>query len=384
MVSSIAISVLNEEQILADILAIAQDKGVINEVFEQSRIYIYYSVFARVLGNLSRIYSEYLQSVDIYETRDEALLEQLLKPFIEKKMATVSKTILRFRRRVQDEYDPEDILIEAGTRVSTDEENPVMFRTAEAKILRKTAYEVLVPAYSIEVGSKNNVRKDTLTYFVSELFAEIEVTNIIDAYGGQDEETAFDARNRISSFRYTRDGSESYVSKLIQEYGVGYANFSLSQYYDGSGSFLIALDIESIEEYYDIIKQIQLRLFSGLSGHFCMVERIYLNLDIDISITGIAMYDSYDVADIVQTIKQGVAEYFGLNVYVGFRLSIKRLESFLLQYLVSQNFEIYETEISVGEDSSLIFDNETDEVVVEPYQKLYVNKLETNIFYNRV
>jgi hypothetical protein len=383
MVSSIAIEILSESEILADILAIAQDKGVINQIFEQSKIYIYYSVFARVFGNLSKLYVQYLNSVNIEETRDEALLEQLLKPFVEKQYATVSKTILRFRRRSIDDYTPIDILIEAGTRVQTEDDDPVMFRTAETKILRQNAYEILVPAYSIEYGQKNNVSKNTLTYFISDLFAELECTNIIDAYGGQNEETAFDARTRMATFRYSRDGSESYISNEIMGIGIGYPNYSISQYYGGSGSLLISLDIDSIEQYYDIIERLKMKLFDSVSNHFARVERIYVNLGVNVGVTGSAMYDSYDIKDIKQNIVEAINQYFGINVYVGYDLSIKRLEAFILNYLVTNNFEIYEIDITIGEDSNLIIDHRTGEIVVEPYQKLYANKLQTEIMYNK-
>lgn len=373
--------ILGETEILSDIISIAQDKGVINQVFEQSKIYIHYSVFARVLGNLFKLYTQYLDSIDINNVKDEALLEQLLKPFVEKQSSTLSKTILRFKRRESDYSEREDILIEMGTRVETEEDNPIVFKTAEAKVLRKSENEVKVTAYSIDFGSINNVKKNTLTYYQSEFFEQIEVTNIIDAYGGKDEETAFDARARLATFRYSRDGSSSQVNSLIMGIGVGYPDYALSQYYDGSGSFLIALDVESSDQYYDIVKQIQMGLFEGLSVHFCQVDRVYLDLNIDVGITGDHMYNSYDVADITQNIKEAVEQYFNLNIFVGFKLSVKRLESFILQYLIQNNYEIYEININVGEDANLVFDNETGELVIEPYQKFYANKVQTDIIY---
>ena len=383
MVSGVIIEILSEERILADILAIAQDKGVINEIFEQSRIYIYYSVFARVLGNLFSLYSQYLKSVDIFETTDEALLEILLRPFIQKKMATTSKTILRFRRRDIDNFYHEDVRIPLGTRVSTEDTNPILFRTAEGAILRKNQYEIHVPAYSIEYGYKNNVGKDTLVYFHSDVFSVIEVTNIVPATGGQNEETAFDARSRLHLFRYARDGSIDYVNKLITDQGIIPLNYSISQYYDGGGSLLIALDIDSIYQYYDIIKEIENKLFKGLSVHFCRVSRIYLNLNIDISITGTKMHDSYDVIDIKQKIGEAIEIFFEAKISVGTKLSIKRLEAFIINYLVQNDFEIYELDITVADNNNLVFDNETGEIIMEPYEKLYANKIQTEIHYNR-
>ena len=73
------LTMLDEEKILADLNAIAIEFGLINNVFETSRIYIYYAVFARVFGNLTQTISEYINNLNIDTTTDEALLDQLLK-----------------------------------------------------------------------------------------------------------------------------------------------------------------------------------------------------------------------------------------------------------------------------------------------------------------
>lgn len=383
MENNISLRILTETEILNDLLRTAKDKGVINQEFEQSRIYIYYSVFARVFGNLSQIFSEYLQSITIDTARDEAVLEQLLKPFIEKRLATVSKTILRFERRDMNE-STSDILIPVYTRVYTEQENPIMFQTLETKTLWKDAHYVLVPASSIEYGSKNNVPAGTLTLFDSDLFGEVSVTNIIDCYGGRNEETAFDMRNRLFLFRYGRDGTKSYISNVVMALGIGYAHYSLSEYYDGSGSILIALDVDSVDEYYDIISQIEPQMIQGISIHFAKVNRIYLDLDVQVNITGNSMYDSYDVKNIQQSISDAIKAYFETNIYVGYRLSVKRLEAFILNYLVRQNYEIYEIDVNIAKDNRLILDRETGEVIVEPYEKLYTNKVQSEIIYNKV
>ena len=90
---------LDENKILTDLNGIAMELGIINNVFETSRIYLYYAVFARVLGNLTQTVAQYLNNIDIDTTTDEALLDQLLKPFIKKDDARVSKVILEFKRR---------------------------------------------------------------------------------------------------------------------------------------------------------------------------------------------------------------------------------------------------------------------------------------------
>lgn len=66
---------LDERKILADLNSIAIELGLINNVFETSRIYLYYAVFARVLGNITQTVAQYLNNLDFETTTDEALLE---------------------------------------------------------------------------------------------------------------------------------------------------------------------------------------------------------------------------------------------------------------------------------------------------------------------
>ena len=91
---TINITTLDETQILADLNRIAQELGIINEINETSNIYIYYSVFARVFGNIAKIITQYLTEMDIYNTTDEALLELLIQPFVKKRQARTAKVIL--------------------------------------------------------------------------------------------------------------------------------------------------------------------------------------------------------------------------------------------------------------------------------------------------
>ena len=215
------LSELDEDRILADLNAIAIELGLINNVFETSRIYIFYAVFARVFGNLIKTIVEYIENLDIEKCTDEALLDILIKPFIKKRNAKVAKVILEFSRRDTTDTQASDIFIPREFEVMTEGEDPLIFRTAESRILWKDAYKVLIPAYSVEFGSLNNISANTLTYFNDAEFANIQVTNPQAAYGATDEETAFDARNRIGLFRYGRDGSKDFLQQLITFYRKG-------------------------------------------------------------------------------------------------------------------------------------------------------------------
>ena len=90
---------LDENAILAQLNSIAQELGLINQIFNTSRIYLYYAVFARVWGNITSIIAQYLTNFDLENTTDEALLEMQIKPFVKKHDAKIAKTILQFKRR---------------------------------------------------------------------------------------------------------------------------------------------------------------------------------------------------------------------------------------------------------------------------------------------
>jgi len=372
---------LNEEKILADLNAAAIEKGLITNVFETSRIYIYYAVFARVLGNVTRSIAEYISNMDIETTTDEALLDQLIKPFVKKRNAKVAKVILKFTRR-EDALNITDVFIPRDFEVMTEGNDPIIFRTAESRVFWKDAYEVLIPAYSVEFGSLNNLSANTLTYFNDAMYSDIQVTNPDPAYGGADEETAFDTRNRIDSFRYARDGSITYLQQLIFDNNVSYYGYNIIEYWDGFGSVLIALDVMSDDEYYDIVQSIESMKRDGVKYHYCQVGYIYIDVTVTVKITGDKMGTEYTQNEIETNIKTAMELYFNSNIHVGKKLSQNRLEAYLLQYLVDERYDIYETEVEIAPSKEYKTNPMTGQIEVEPWQRLYPSRLTTNIEYN--
>lgn len=373
---------LDENKILADLNAIAIEMGLITNVFETSRIYVYYAVFARVLGNVTRTIAEYINNMDIDTTTDEALLNQLIKPFVKKKNAKVAKVILKFTRRDDSLNNPIDIFIPREFEVMTEGNNPLIFRTAESRVFWKDAREVLIPAYSVEFGALNNLSPNTLTYFKDALYADIQVTNPYPAYGGADEETAFDARNRIGSFRYARDGSIDYLQQLIFDNNVSYYGYNLIEYWDGFGSVLIALDVASEDAYYDIVQSIESMKRDGVKYHYTKVDYIYIDVQVTIKITGDRMGTEYNLNEVEINTKTAMELYFNNNIYVGKKLSKNRLEAFLLQYLVDERYDIYETQIDIVPSREYKINPQTGQIEVQPWQRLYPHKITTKIEYN--
>lgn len=373
---------LDENKILNDLNSTAIELGLINNVFETSRIYVYYAVFARVLGNLTQTVAQYINNLDIETTTDEALLEQLIKPFLKKKDAKVAKVILEFSRREFDTTNASNIFIPREFEVMTEGDDPIIFRTAESRILWKDTEKVLIPAYSVEFGSLNNLMANTLTYFDDVNFSDIQVTNPDPAYGGEDEETAFDTRNRFDLFRYGRDGSREFLQELIYDNGVSYYGYNIIEYWDGFGSVLIALDTESDEQYYDIVQNIEAMRRDGIKYHYCQVDYIYVNINVTARITGDRMYTEYQRNEVEQNIFTATQLYFDNQIHVGRRLSKNRLEAFILQYLVDEKYDIYEIELDVDYTSDVKYDSKTGFLLVEPYQRIYPNKVTTTIEYD--
>ena len=377
---------LDEDKILADLNSTAIELGLINNVFETSRIYIYYAVFARVLGNITQTIAQYINNIDIETTTDEALLEQMIKPFVRKKESRVAKVILEFKRRSDfDQSLASQIFIPRDFEVMTEGDDPIIFRTAESRVLWKDSYRVLVPAYSVEFGSLNNLMANTLTYFDDDsgLLQEIEVTNPYPAYGARDEETAFDTRNRLDMFRYGRDGSKGYLQELIFENGVSYHGYNLVEYWGGAGNVLIALDVASEEEYYDIIQNIEASKGAvGVKYHYCRVNYVYANIDVIVRVINDRMYTEYQANEIEEHVFTATQLYFDNQMYVGRKLSKNRLESFILQYLVDEKYDIYEIELKVTPQDESEFDEEKQQIKINEFERLVPNRIFTDIEYD--
>ena len=372
---------LDEGKILADLNSIAIELGLITQVYQTSRIYVYYAVLARVFGNLTQTIAQYLNNLNYETTTDEALLDMMLKPFIAKKYAKVSKTILQFTRR-NNEDDAVDIFIPRNFEVMTEGNDPIIFRTAESRILWKDAYSVKIPAYSVEFGSINNVPAGSLTYFNDAQYSVLSVTNPFPAYGGSEEETAFDTRNRLGAFRYARDGSIEHIQQLLFNNGVSYYSYNIVEFWDGFGSVLVVIDVASEDEYWDIIGAIETKKVGGIKYHYCKASYIWIDITVNVKVTGDRLYTEYQIDEVENQIQTAVELYFSNQIYVGKKLSKNRLEAYILQYLVDERFDVYEIEIDIANNFKLKKDPKTNQLLINEFERLMPNKVRTQIEYN--
>lgn len=318
--------------------------------------------------------------MEIETCTDEAMLDILIRPLVQKHYAKVAKVILTFSRRDLT-ADGNDILIPRGFEVSTEGKNPVVFKCAETRILWKNSASVKIPAYSVDFGISQNVGAGTLTYFADKNYHDIAVTNESPAYGGQDEETTYDARKRIQQFRYARDGSVSQIESIIGEIGFTPNSYKVVEYWDGYGSVLVVLETSSDEYFKDCIEKIERKKPGGIKYHYTKVSPVYANFDVTVKVTGTRIFDEYTLDDIESSIKSAVQLYFNNSIDIGRTLSIKRLESFVLNYITGQ-YDIYEILIEIDQPSKYDIDDITGFIKVKPYQKIIPNKIETTTEYN--
>ena len=378
----IEVPVLDEYEILADLERIAQEFGLINEVFETSRIHLYYAVFARVFGNITRTIAQYVTNIQIDACTDEALLNALIAPFIEKRNATVSKVILTFKRR-SDAYDEvrSDIYIPRGLEVETEETNPIVFRVAESKILWNDVNKIKIPAYSTDFGPQGNVAANTLVYFRGDEFHNVSVTNEYPAYGGIPEETVFDTRNRLSYYRYVRDGSISQIEDVISQLGYFEGGYNIKEYWNGIGSVLIALDTESDDEFQDAIVQLETASAAGVKYNYIRVAHVPIDLRIDIKIAGKRTFEEYTLEDLEEKNQTAKNQYIAQNIFTGQTINIKRMEAFVLNYVIT-GYDIYQKDTYITNTDQVEIDPDTGFIIVEPYQRLTTNEILIDVDYD--
>ena len=143
------------------------------------------------------------------------------------------------------------------------------------------------------------------------------------------------------------------------------------------------MDVDSEEHYNDVINEIEAQKPAGVKYHYCMAEYIYVNIDVNIKMLIEDNFTPYQKDEIEQHIKTAVETYFANNIYIGRKLSINRLESYILQYLFDERYDIYEVEVSVeSNNSDVLTDLETGQLKIQEYQRLYPNIIYTAIEYN--
>lgn len=371
---------ISEEEILTALYTSAIEVGLINRRFEKGRIGLLFGVFARQLGSLITLMDEYVSQFSLETVTDEALLESLLKPYIIRRIASNSKVILEFTR---DPTYNESIIIPAGFKVSTLGSNPIIFETVEDLYMWKGLKKAKVVAYCDEAGSIYNVEANTITYFVdSDYRAELTVTNNESAWGGRDDEPLEDARQRAlsSSMRYLREGTYQDIINQIYELGIENRYFNIIEQYEGYGTVLISLDIDNNYEYEDIKEELNYNRVTGIKYTFEKTERIYLNMLVNVLLTGEKNLTYGESQALYKEIEDGIEGYFVTIMKVGEALSINYLKSYLIQQ-ISPEFKLLNFDIKITNEDLEVEDNN---IKINQIQNIYPNKITTILNYEGI
>lgn len=87
--------------------------------------------------------------------------------------------------------------------------------------------------------------------------------------------------------RYSRSGSKNHIMNILRDNGIKYCNFNVVEHWNGFGSFLIVIDADSEQEYYDIINILKTNEISGIKYHYYRVrDNICLRL-----VMGLPVYE---------------------------------------------------------------------------------------------
>ena len=113
-----------------------------------------------------------------------------------------------------------------------------------------------------------------------------------------------------------------------------------------------------------------------------MAEHVYANINITVKIVSQDTYTNYQKDEMQQHIKTAVETFFANQLYVGRKLSINRLESYLLQYLFDEKYDIYEIEVDVQSQTELNVDPITEKIKIKEYQRLVPNLIYTTLEFN--
>lgn len=87
--------------------------------------------------------------------------------------------------------------------------------------------------------------------------------------------------------RCSRSGSKNHIMNILRNNGIEYCNFNVVEHWNGFGGFLIVINADSEQEYYDIINILKANEISGIKYHYYRVrDNICLRL-----VMGLPVYE---------------------------------------------------------------------------------------------
>ena len=93
--------------------------------------------------------------------------------------------------------------------------------------------------------------------------------------------------DETNGFSCSRSGSKNHIMNILRGNGIKYCNFNVIEHWNGFGSFLIVINTDSEQEYYNIINILKANEISGIKYHYYRVrDNICLRL-----VMGLPVYE---------------------------------------------------------------------------------------------
>ena len=347
--------------------------GMVNRRVDGTRIGLIFSAIATELTVAISLIESYLGEFSIQTSTDKILIENIARLFINRRYASKSKVVLTFYR--DSDYDG-SLKIPAGFAVQSELDSTIIFKTIQDVYLWKGMRQVSVIAYSIQSGAAYNVDAYTLTEFEENGYnGDIGVINYESSYGGYDDESIESLRDRISGFRYERDGTVAHIQRQLMNEGYTYDKWVLIEPEDEYGTYTICIDTDAQTEFEDIQKILSYKHVPGITQVFKRANRLYVDMNIVIHTTGDKDYTASEKDNIYNLINEEIQRYFAFTCTLGQSLNVRNLNADLInvlsQYLVTSIDIIFQDGITITGNL----------LQVGPETRIYPNKVLTTIKY---
>lgn len=371
----VEIVINNGNEILTRLWNNVISRGVVNRRLDSSRLGLLLSAIASELNTTLSLIRSYMNQYTIATCTDKVMVENMAKMFAVRRLSSKSKVVVEFYR-LNDNFGT--IKIPAGFAIGSTTDSKIKFKTISDVYLWKGMQSVSVLAYSISSGERNNVDAGVLNKFQSNGYnTSIAVINPEPAFGGFNDEPIEDLRRRATGFRYDRDGTEFNIKQLLYLCGVPQYRYSLQEFVDGPGTFLVCVDATSDNEFEDIQKSFNYRRRYGITPVFVRATRVYLNIYVAIVTTGEQDYTPLEKQQIYNNVNQRIQEFFAVNCVVGADLNVGRLQASIISSLSDYEIE----SVSLSFDQGVVVNNKNIIVIPDTY-RLFPNKIITDLNYD--
>lgn len=364
----------NGEELLSRLWNNVISKGVVNRRIDSSRLGLLLSAIASEQNTTISLIKSYMNQFALSTATDKVMIENMARMFTVRRLSSKSKVILEFFRIGNNNNT---IRIRGGFKVGATSDSKIAFRTISDAYLYKGMQSVTVMAYSVSSGKKNNVAAGVLNKFESNGYnTTIGVINPEPAFGGYNDESIESLRSRATGFRYNRDGTKYNLQQLLYQNGVTQQRFSLQEYNDGPGTFMVCIDTSSDAEFEDIEKAIRYRHWMGVTPTCVRATKIYINIYVAINTTGQEDYTPLEKEQIYNVINTRIQRFFAAYMVVGANLNVGELKSSLYSSLSNYTVD----NINLSFDQGIVIDNRNVINIPSTY-RLYPNKIITDINY---